>query len=142
VGMPWKGGPKESSKRSRIKHRDKAKERLIKWRAENREKDQETRKRYKDKHPLQARESHLRRVYGLTLGAFDSMLSGQGGVCAICGGNHWGGKWNTPMVDHDHDTGEVRGILCSNCNMAISKLKDSPDILRVAANYLEGNKGK
>lgn len=43
-------------------------------------------------------------------------------------------------IDHNHQTGEIRGLLCSPCNRAIGQLQDNPNILRKAANYLEGKK--
>ncbi len=42
------------------------------------------------------------------------------------------------MVDHDHTTGEVRGLLCHNCNRAIGLLREDPERLRRAIEYLEG----
>jgi hypothetical protein len=69
------------------------------------------------------------------------MLNGQGGACAIC---------KTPAadldrricVDHDHVTGGVRGLLCSNCNSAIGKLQDDPDVVAAALAYLTAHKSK
>ena len=40
------------------------------------------------------------------------------------------------VVDHDHETGDVRGVLCNPCNIILGKAKDNPDILKNAANYL------
>jgi hypothetical protein len=81
---------------------------------------------------------YLRREYGLSLEAFDAMLIGQGSVCAICGSSDWGhAKWQVPCVDHDHNTGEVRGIVCHICNVAIGLLRDNPKIARALADYLE-----
>lgn len=72
--------------------------------------------------------------YGVTPGAFKRMLANQGGVCAICGG--LGGKKGF-CVDHDHESKEVRGLLCSTCNTGIGFLKDSSDITRRASDYLK-----
>lgn len=80
----------------------------------------------------------LQRTYGITLAEYDTMLIAQGGGCAICGrspeenGRRLG-------VDHDHETGEVRGLLCGNCNQGIGFFKDDTGRLRSAANYLEKN---
>ena len=52
--------------------------------------------------------------------------------CEICGSNE-----KTLHVDHDHSTGEIRGVLCFLCNSAIGKLKDSAALLRKAAEYIE-----
>lgn len=71
--------------------------------------------------------------------AFLSMLAGQGGVCAICKRDKWGGRFGIPMVDHDHSTGRVRGILCCDCNMAIGRIYDNPDTALSMAEYLRSN---
>lgn len=74
--------------------------------------------------------------YGVTPEAFERMFAEQGGVCAICGG--LGGKKGL-CVDHDHETGKVRGLLCGFCNNGIGHFKDSSAIAQVAANYLKTN---
>ena len=75
----------------------------------------------------------LRNLFGLTLDEYDEMWNEQGGVCAICEEPQ---KNRKLAVDHDHDTGEVRGLLCTSCNLGIGNLKDSIDILESAINYL------
>ncbi|WP_277474977.1 endonuclease VII domain-containing protein [Klebsiella variicola] len=76
----------------------------------------------------------LKRNFGLTLEAYNVMLSAQGGVCAICGGNNPNGR--SLAVDHDHETGKIRQLLCSNCNTGIGLLKDNPELLIRASAYL------
>lgn len=70
--------------------------------------------------------------YGMTEAEYEDLLCGQCGVCAICGTNPEGRL----AVDHNHDTKRVRGLLCRPCNSAIGLLKDSPEILRRAVEYL------
>ncbi|WP_189176026.1 endonuclease VII domain-containing protein [Streptomyces lasiicapitis] len=85
---------------------------------------------------IQGREGHLKRQYGLTAAERDEMIASQMGVCVIC--------LNAPPahVDHCHETGRVRGVLCFNCNSAIGKLGDDPGTLSRAISYLEGNPWK
>lgn len=85
------------------------------------------------KHQLERR---LRRKYGLTLADYEEMLAGQGGVCAICGTDDPGGRHGRFNIDHDHASGEVRGLLCTSCNHGLGKFQDSPDLLEEAAAYL------
>lgn len=73
-------------------------------------------------------------TYGLTRQELDLLLS-QHDRCAICGSPEWGRKG--PQVDHCHETGRVRGILCSNCNQGLGRFGDDPALLRAAAGYLE-----
>jgi hypothetical protein len=77
----------------------------------------------------------LRRTYGLSLEEFDSMLKRQEGTCAIP-------ACDAPAtdVDHDHDTGELRDLLCGSCNRALGLAKESPAILRGMAEYLTSHK--
>jgi hypothetical protein len=78
-----------------------------------------------------SRHYHLKHRYGIGADEFDRLVREQGGVCAICG------KPDPDHVDHSHDTGEVRGILCFNCNGGLGQFKDSTDALRDAACYLD-----
>ena len=73
------------------------------------------------------------RKYKITDEYFHGLLTSQGGVCAICG------EPNPTCIDHNHKTGEVRGLLCQDCNFAIGVMRDDPDRLRSAANYLEAH---
>ena len=79
------------------------------------------------------RETQLKR-YGLTPDGFDAMLAGQGGACAICSGQVTARGWH---VDHCHETGTVRGILCHQCNVGLGHFKDDPVRLAAAIAYLE-----
>jgi hypothetical protein len=73
--------------------------------------------------------------YGLTLDQYNARLASQGERCAICRIEDPGRRgWE---VDHDHETGEIRGILCASCNAALGFLDDDPAAFRRAALYLE-----
>jgi Recombination endonuclease VII len=73
---------------------------------------------------------HLRRRYGITAEDADAMLDAQGGLCAICKAAP------AVHVDHDHETGAVRALLCFNCNGGLGQFKDDPAVLRSAAEYV------
>ncbi|MBW3561477.1 MAG: endonuclease VII domain-containing protein [Actinobacteria bacterium] len=73
--------------------------------------------------------------YGLTLVELREMLTAQGGRCAIC--NAAFDEDLVPNVDHCHETGRVRGLLCHHCNTGMGLLRDDPARLRSAARYLE-----
>lgn len=76
------------------------------------------------------------RLLGLTPEDYDRMLAEQGGRCATCGTDKpWSRSGRFP-VDHDHDTGHVRGLLCHPCNQALGLLKDDPDTLAAMVEYL------
>ncbi|AXH44386.1 endonuclease VII [Arthrobacter phage MargaretKali] len=79
------------------------------------------------------RKNHLLRTYGLTVEAYDEMFSAQGEACAVCRSSEPGKCW---AVDHDHATGEVRGILCWNCNVGLGHFRDDPIALIAAADYV------
>lgn len=77
------------------------------------------------------------RKYGISESDYEQMHSDQMGLCLICQKPELDIKL---AVDHDHETGKVRGLLCKRCNMAIGLLGDDPQIVTRAALYLKGNK--
>lgn len=88
------------------------------------------------------RRGHGLKRKGLSVAEYDALLDKQGGRCAI-GGHEFGERG--PQVDHDHaccpgnkSCGKcVRALLCHHCNMGLGRFRDSPELLRFAANYLE-----
>ena len=73
------------------------------------------------------------RKYNLSLDEYHEMINRQDGLCAICSVD-LGEKF---CVDHCHDSGAVRGLLCYSCNTGIGLLGDSPERLRLALSYLD-----
>ncbi len=81
---------------------------------------------------LQMRRLHLRRKFGMTLEQYDQILAAQEGGCAICGEPPVEGK--SIHIDHAGDT--VRGLLCVRCNNALGQLRDDPELMLRAAEYV------
>jgi len=79
----------------------------------------------------------LKAKFGMTVEDFYARLAAQGGGCAICGRMHEERVGGRLHVDHCHESGRVRGLLCVNCNTMIGHSKDQPLILRQAAEYVE-----
>lgn len=80
------------------------------------------------------RDRTLRSKFGITLEQYNTMLTAQGGVCAICRTLNKDRK--NLAVDHDHRTGKVRSLLCGNCNRGLGNFQDCPAILQRAMDYL------
>ena len=90
-----------------------------------------------------AREWAFRNKYGITVADYDAMLAAQDGGCAICGAKESytkNGKSKRLAVDHCHDTGTVRGLLCVNCNRGLGYLEDSTERLQRAIAYVARSK--
>lgn len=83
--------------------------------------------------PEKKREQNIKR-YGLKLSDFSAMYSAQDGKCAICR------EEKELVVDHDHETGKVRGLLCGSCNTGLGRFGDSVVLLLYAAGYLNNTK--
>ena len=75
---------------------------------------------------------HIKHRYGLTVDQWHTMLINQQGRCAICSDT-----MTDPVVDHCHDSGRVRKLLCRLCNIAAGAVKDNPAIAINLANYLK-----
>ena len=77
-------------------------------------------------------EKRIEKAYGITKKDYDFMYETQEGKCQICGEKH-----KTLCIDHDHNTGKVRGLLCNHCNWAIGHFRDDVERIENAKNYLE-----
>ncbi len=79
------------------------------------------------------RDKHLARTYGLSQEGYETLLALQGGVCAICKRAATAKAFH---VDHDHTSGNVRGLLCDNCNRGLGCFKDDIERLASAIAYV------
>lgn len=85
--------------------------------------------------------AYLKRTYGITLACYEEMHEEQDGLCGLCGEEGFAmdpkRHFLKLVVDHCHTSGEVRGLLCHNCNRALGLFKDRPDVMRKAAKWVE-----
>ena len=96
---------------------------------------------YRKKNPHIFKNMDLKKRFGITLKDYEKMLKEQNGVCAICGEeetvlDHRTKEPRSLAVDHDHQTDEIRGLLCTNCNRGIGHFQDNIDLLAKAISYL------
>ena len=94
----------------------------------------------KTKQRAYIRNWNLMNTYGITTDDYNDMFIEQAGQCAICG-IHQSELKKKLHVDHNHETGKVRGLLCDGCNIALGRMKDDVRILQNAIKYLGDNDG-
>lgn len=124
------------SKEYYSKNVDKYKDNWKKWRKENPEKYQAARESYKERY----HEYKLQWKYNISKKDFDLLFEAQEGVCAICGKpetRKQKGVLKRLSVDHDHETGKVRGLVCHRCNTLLGMAEDNIETLENAILYLE-----
>jgi len=102
-----------------------------------RELNRESVARWRAKHPGReaASRAAAQEAYGLTGHELLHLARDQEYRCAICRDEPEPGR--RLAVDHDHETGAVRGLLCRRCNMALGSFRDDPHLLLAAADYLQ-----
>lgn len=95
-------------------------------------------RKYYHKHTDGFRKKHLRYKFGLTIKDYDKLYNEQSGCCAVCE-KHQSELKRALAVDHNHETGQIRGLLCSGCNPAIGALGADygTDLLQKAIRYVE-----
>lgn len=96
-------------------------------------------KEWRKANPDKAKNSDLKRRFGIDLEEYKMLLEKQNYSCKICGKHEDSSDYRL-AVDHCHTTGKIRGLLCSPCNTALGSFKDDTDILKSAINYLENSK--
>lgn len=132
------------NKRARRWARDnpeKVKRSAARWYRENREKARGAARRRagenRGKYTEHQWASRIKSRYGVTREEYERMVAAQEGKCKICGRGDTGRVGSKWPIDHDHKTGQVRGLLCVTCNSLLGHAKDSPGILRSAIEYLD-----
>jgi hypothetical protein len=104
------------------------------WQQANRARVNAAAQARRSANPGSSREGYLKRTFGITQAEYDAMLAAQGGGCAICGRTPREGK--SLHVDHDHETGRIRGLLCFRCNGGLGQFAEDEDRLVAATAYL------
>lgn len=105
------------------------------WRAKNLATARTRSRDWNRANPEKRLATRLHLKFGLTIETLAALIAKQSGACAICRDTLRGGRFQ--HIDHDHaKPGTCRGVLCSECNTAIGKLRDDPDLLERAARYI------
>lgn len=115
----------EWAKQYRLSHKKELKDWGKNWYKKNKEK---------------VRNSTLLYKYGLSITEYNYRFQEQNGCCAICG-THQSELTQSLAVDHCHEKGKVRGLLCSKCNIALGNVNEDTNTLLSMINYLNKNKG-
>lgn len=140
AGRRWRSRNPEkaraSSRRYRAKYPERRRELWRRYRADHREELNEKSRRWQTTNREKIRSAKRARRYGLSEEAFQELIATQRNACPICCTLF---EKELPHIDHDHDTGQVRGILCGNCNRAIGLFRDNPFIMASAIMYLRGD---
>lgn len=86
------------------------------------------------------RESQWKRMYNIDSSKFTELMESQEDSCLICLKLlNYSSKARTPHIDHNHKTGQVRGMLCGSCNLAIGFMRDNVTIAKSVTRFLENN---
>jgi hypothetical protein len=114
---------------------------------EQRKRDPEYYRRWKAEHPERNRNYHRRYRYGISHEDFLTLFEKQGGKCACCGTAlvldlPKRDPQRTTSVDHDHETGKIRGLLCNGCNAGLGHFEDSVQRLEQAVAYIRRHTGE
>lgn len=119
--------------------KEKARKYNLEYKKKNKEELKRKRPKYREKNSFkisqQVRERKFRNRYGITIAEYNLLCASQDFCCAICEEQVIFPK--TLNVDHDHASGEIRGLLCGSCNRGIGLLKDKKEIVKRAFIYLE-----
>lgn len=130
---------REYNRKWKQKNRQRVADSMKKWRQKNREKINAYQRQNRHKYRTYHRRFWLNRKYGIALGDFNAMLLAQGMLCALCRKSCATGE--ALCVDHSHETGKVRGLLCRKCNTGIGLFYEDPRLLRRAEAYIYKHHG-
>ena len=137
----WRKANPDEVKAESAAYRKAHPEKIGAWQREHPEETKRSAAQWKEAHPGYGTARMRERVYGFPKDVYDALLEKQGGKCAACGKPNSGhknrnGEYAPMFVDHDHDTGKVRGLLCAQCNVALGVLEDSEERIAQLGDYL------
>ena len=119
------------------KNKTKIRSQINEWQALNEDYLKEHSKKRYQENKVEHRSRGLIKRYGIDSEEYNHMLLEQGGTCKICKSpDHKNKRVKFFAVDHNHETGQVRGLLCHSCNRAIGLLQDKVEIIEAAAEYI------
>jgi Autographiviridae endonuclease VII len=131
-------------KEYREKNKEKIKNYTKKYREDNLDYFRNMHKEYyqenKEKLKHYRHEKQMEILYGINKNQYNELLERQLNCCAICGKNKDEFRYAL-SVDHNHETGKIRGLLCLNCNTGIGKFEDKIELVEKALNYLKSEDG-
>ena len=126
-----------------MSHKDPAEKKAYqaKYHQEHKKKDNARAIAWHKANPEKSRNNALKYNHGITLKQYQKLWDAQRGLCAICGGPETIIDARTKQlrwlsVDHNHETGKVRALLCANCNTTLGLVMENPEILQKAIDYL------
>lgn len=111
--------------------------RVSAWRAKNKDHIRGYRRDYRDQCRDKSRESHLERCYGMTIAEYNAILLSQEGNCALCKTPAESASRKRLFVDHCHDTGRIRGLLCDDCNKSLGVIEKFREKLDLMLHYAD-----
>jgi hypothetical protein len=109
--------------------------RVVAWQRDNKERYNARQREYRKRNPDKDWPGHLKRNFGLTVDEYESFVAAHSGRCAICCDEAAAGK--RLHIDHDHNSKNVRGMLCVRCNNGLGQFRENPALLERGIDYLE-----
>lgn len=127
---------RENDRRYHAEHRVQANLNRREWYQNNKERDRVSNKAWRAANPDRVHDSYLKRTYGITLEQYRAQMEKQGHACAICKKKFASEFGKEIHVDHDHKTGQFRGLLCHEHNTMLGLAQEDVQILLSAIAYL------
>ena len=126
--------------------RPECRECVSKYYYKNKERINKKNKEWREKNKKKLREKDLKNKYNITTKEYKKLKKDQKNSCAICGKKETrktnNGKTQRLSIDHDHETGKVRGLLCKNCNSVLGYIKEDILLLKNMIKYLIKHKNE
>lgn len=106
------------------------------WKKDNPEKVKLLQERYNKRNPFANRAAIIKNKFNMSSEDYENMLLDQKGSCKICKRQSNNKSQKHFHIDHCHETGKIRGLLCNKCNMGLGMFNDNIELLKIAIDYL------